>query len=56
MAAMDHDHHAAPPPASGLVHSGVVYGIDRAGNLRVIITEGAPEESMRDDIRTLARL
>ncbi len=43
-------------PAPRLAHSGVVYGIDRAGNLRVVITEGATVESMRDDIRTLARL
>jgi cytochrome oxidase Cu insertion factor (SCO1/SenC/PrrC family) len=43
-------------PAPQLAHSGVVYGIDRAGNLRVVITEGATIESMRDDIRTLARL
>jgi protein SCO1/2 len=53
------DHAAAATPASRtpqLTHSGVVYGIDRAGNLRVIITEGARVESMRDDIRTLARL
>jgi cytochrome oxidase Cu insertion factor (SCO1/SenC/PrrC family) len=50
-----HGSHAAPRPGA-LTHSGVVYGIDRAGNLRVIITEGAPLESMRDDIRTLARL
>jgi protein SCO1/2 len=52
-----HEHHggaAASPGALG--HSGVVYGIDREGNLRVIITEGAPLESMRDDIRTLAKL
>jgi len=47
---------ASQAPAPQLAHSGVVYGIDRAGNLRVVITEGAPVESMRDDIRTLARL
>ncbi len=56
----DHGHHAnasaTPARTPQLMHSGVVYGIDRAGNLRVIITEGAPVESMRDDIRTLARL
>lgn len=57
-----HEHHgmhggadaSIPPPS--LAHSGVVYGIDRAGNLRVVVTEGATIESMRDDIRTLARL
>lgn len=56
----DHGHHAntpaSPARAPQLMHSGVVYGIDRAGNLRVIITEGARLETMRDDIRTLARL
>ncbi|HET7462986.1 MAG TPA: SCO family protein [Longimicrobium sp.] len=62
-AALVHGHHdahgaanRAGPSASALAHSGVVYGIDRAGNLRVLITEGAPVESMRDDIRTLAKL
>jgi protein SCO1 len=48
-----HDTSAAAPP---LAHSAGIYGIDRAGNLRVVITEGATEESMRDDVRTLARL
>lgn len=62
-----HEHHgmhdvspasatASQTAAPQLAHSGVVYGIDRAGNLRVVITEGATIESMRDDIRTLARL
>ena len=52
-----HEHHDAAVAKAGAVgHSGVVYGIDREGNLRVIITEGAAQESMRDDIRTLARL
>lgn len=50
-------HHA---PASGaaapLAHSGVVYGIDRRGDLRVVITEGARVEEMKHDIRVLARL
>jgi protein SCO1/2 len=65
-ASAQHEHHGmqgaatatstSPAPAPRLAHSGVVYGIDRAGNLRVVITEGATVESMRDDIRTLARL
>lgn len=48
-----HDTSEAAPP---LAHSASINGIDRAGNLRVVITEGATEESMRDDVRTLARL
>ena len=39
-----------------VVHSGVVYGIDRRGDLQVVITEGAKEELLRDDVRTLARM
>ncbi|HEX6748390.1 MAG TPA: SCO family protein [Longimicrobium sp.] len=57
--AAHHDGHAEKPAARvppQLVHSGVVYGIDRRGNLQVVISEGATEEEMRDDIRTLARL
>jgi len=50
---------AAPPsaaPALKTVHPGVVYGIDRRGNLQVVITEGAPVEQIADDVRTLSRL
>jgi protein SCO1 len=47
----------APAPAQPkLGHSGVVYGIDRQGLLQVVITEGAPRDQLRDDIRTLAGL
>ncbi|HEX8904458.1 MAG TPA: SCO family protein [Longimicrobiaceae bacterium] len=46
---------AAPKPPAQLVHSGVVYGIDRAGNLQVVISDGATEEEIRDDVRTLSR-
>ena len=47
----------APAPAQPkLGHSGVVYGIDREGMLQVVITEGAPRDQLRDDIRTLAGL
>jgi len=51
-----HGAHGGGAATGMLGHSGVVYGIDREGNLRVIITEAAPLESMRDDIRTLAKL
>jgi protein SCO1/2 len=56
--ATEHGHHpslpAALPPA--LVHSGVVYGIDRRGDLRVVISDGATPEETKDDVRALARL
>jgi protein SCO1 len=39
-----------------LAHGAVVYGIDRAGNLRVVMSEGAGEALLRDDVRALARL
>lgn len=42
--------------AHGMSHSAVVYGIDREGRLRVIMSQGAAEETLRDDIRTLAGL
>jgi cytochrome oxidase Cu insertion factor (SCO1/SenC/PrrC family) len=55
-----HDTHASPnasaASASPIAHSAGIYGIDRAGNVRVVIMEGATEKSMRDDVRTLARL
>ncbi|HEY0017656.1 MAG TPA: SCO family protein [Longimicrobium sp.] len=55
-----HEGHGAPPASTvqalKTVHSGVVYGIDRRGNLQVVITEGAPVEQVADDVRTLARL
>jgi protein SCO1/2 len=38
------------------VHSGAVYGIDRRGNLQVVISEGATPEEVVADVRTLARL
>lgn len=49
---------AADASAAALktVHSGVVYGIDRRGNLQVVITDGAPVEQIADDLRTLSRL
>ena len=49
-----HGDHAAAPAPSRVVHSGVVYGIDRRGNLQVVISEGAPADQVRDDVRTLA--
>lgn len=53
-----HGGHAghAPPAAARTVHSGVVYGIDRRGNLQVVISDSATPEQVEDDIRTLARL
>jgi protein SCO1/2 len=56
MPGMAHDHHPTPAIPAQLIHSGVVYGIDRRGNLRVVISEGAGEDAVRDDIRTLAGL
>ena len=40
----------------GISHSDAVYGIDREGKLRVVIAPDAPEEQIRDDVRTLLRL
>jgi protein SCO1/2 len=48
-----HDHGAAGRMMS---HSSVVYGIDRAGNLQVVIPEGVKQEKLTDDVRALARL
>jgi protein SCO1/2 len=52
----EHGAHAPPSTATKTVHSGVVYGIDRRGNLQVVISEGAAQDLVTDDIRTLARL
>jgi protein SCO1/2 len=51
-----HEHGAHAPKPAMISHSAVVYGIDREGRLRVVITEGAKQEWMDDDVRTLARL
>lgn len=53
-----HGEHAAHAPAAGAktVHSGVVYGIDRRGNLQVVISDSATPDQVRDDVRTLAGL
>ncbi|HEX2076748.1 MAG TPA: SCO family protein [Longimicrobium sp.] len=51
--------HAADQPvptATKTVHSSVVYGIDRRGNLQVVISDTATPEQVADDVRTLARL
>ena len=42
--------------AHGMSHSAAVYGIDREGRLRVVISQGADGEVLRDDLRTLAEL
>jgi protein SCO1/2 len=41
---------------AGMAHSSVVYGIDRAGRLRVVVPPEATEEETRDDVRTLLSL
>lgn len=51
----EHAGHAAPASAK-LVHVGVVYGIDRHGNLQVVIAADATVEQVADDVRTLSRL
>jgi protein SCO1/2 len=40
----------------GLDHSSAIYGIDRDGQLRVVLSPDAPEEEMLADIRVLAKL
>jgi len=47
---------ARPRTDAAVAHSGVIYGIDRKGNLQVVISDAATEEETRDDVRTLARL
>ncbi|HEU0013153.1 MAG TPA: SCO family protein [Longimicrobium sp.] len=44
----------ARPPM--VVHTAAVYGIDRSGNLQVVISDQATPSETADDIRTLARL
>jgi protein SCO1 len=39
-----------------LVHSTSVFGIDRRGNLRVLLRGDMPEEQLREDLRTLLTL
>lgn len=51
-----HAHGGAHAKPAMISHSAVVYGIDREGRLRVVITEGARQEWMDDDVRTLSRL
>jgi len=51
-----HAHGAHPPRPAMIAHSAVVYGIDREGRLRVVITEGAKQEWIDDDVKTLSRL
>ncbi|HEU0301851.1 MAG TPA: SCO family protein [Longimicrobium sp.] len=49
------DESAPAPAATKTVHSSVVYGIDRSGNLQVVISDTATPEQIADDVRTLAR-
>jgi protein SCO1/2 len=44
------DHHPQ------VVHTSAVFGIDRAGQLRVLLHADRPEEQLRDDLRTLLSL
>jgi protein SCO1/2 len=46
----------APRPRGMMTHSGAVYGIDRQGNLQVVISDAATPEQAADDVRTLARM
>jgi protein SCO1 len=60
-AAHAHGAHAPAPPADvaaamKTVHSGAVYGIDRRGNLQVVISDAATVEQVVHDVRILARL
>ncbi|HYR10192.1 MAG TPA: SCO family protein [Longimicrobium sp.] len=57
-AAHAHGAHAQPTAAAALktVHPGAVYGIDRHGNLQVVISDAATPEQVVDDVRTLSRL
>jgi protein SCO1/2 len=59
-AAHAHGAHASPPApvaaAQKMVHPGAVYGIDRHGNLQVVISDAATPEQVVDDVRMLARL
>lgn len=43
-------------PAARVIHPGAVYGIDRAGNLQVVISDAATPGQAADDVRTLARM
>jgi protein SCO1/2 len=60
-AAHAHGAHAPAPPADvatamKLMHPGAVYGIDREGNLQVVISDAATVEQVVHDVRVLARL
>lgn len=50
-----HGAHPATEPGR-TIHSGVVYGIDRRGDLQVVISETAGEGEMAADVRALSRL
>jgi protein SCO1/2 len=52
----EHGSASSAAKAPQVAHSGVVYGIDREGNLQVVISDRATVEQARDDIRTLSRL
>ncbi len=48
--------HAPAAPAGAMTHSTAVYGIDREGRLQVVMSPGASEDDLRDDVRTLLSL
>lgn len=50
------DHAPAPAAAPRTIHSSVIYGIDRRGDLQVVISESATPAQMAADVRTLSRL
>jgi protein SCO1 len=52
----EHAAHGAGGRPAELAHSSVVYGLDRVGNLRVVIPAGADPESLAADVRALSRL
>jgi len=56
MAPVRHGAHGGGDHPAQLAHSAVLYGVDRQGNLRVVMSEGAGEDALADDLRTLARL
>ena len=47
---------ARPGEPTSMGHSSAVYGIDRKGRLRVLISEMRSTEEIRDDVRTLVGL
>ena len=55
-AAAHGSHGTGARPAGLLAHPGAVYGIDRVGNLQVVISDAATPAQAADDVRTLSRM